>query len=200
MVGLAAGFFISHTGRYLELIWVGMALTTLGFGLFITLSISTSITKIVFLEIVAGLGVGLMFQPVLIAFQSLVGQDDMAAATALFGFVRSLSTAVSVVLGGIIFQNQMQAHYEHLQLVLPPDISQMFSGGAAAANVQLIGNLTAKQSTLVRDSYARSLSSMWIMYCSVAALGLIISGFISRETLSTQHVEAKTGLDKPEAG
>ena len=200
IIGLATGFFISYTGKYLELIWIGMALTSLGFGLFITLSVSTSLTKIVFLEIVAALGVGLVFQPLLIAFQSAVEQDDMATATALYGFVHSLSTAVSIVLGGVVFQNQMQAHYQHLRSVLPLNVAQMFSGDAAAANVQFIGTLTAAQSTVVKDSYARSLSTMWILYCSVAALGLLISMLISREVLSIEHVETKTGLDKPEAG
>jgi MFS family permease len=200
IVGLFAGFLISYTGRYLELIWVGMTLTCLGFGLFITLSISTSLAKIVIIEIVAGLGVGLVFQPALIAFQSLVEQNDIATATALFGFVRSLSTAVSVVVGGVVFQNRMQAQYEHLLSVLPSNVAQMFSADVAAANVPLIGTLTAAQSTVVKESYARSLSSMWIMYCSTAALGLLISMLISREQLSTEHVETRTGLDKPESG
>jgi MFS family permease len=199
IVGVAAGLFIFRTGRYLELIWVGMAITCLGFGLFITLSIDTSLTKVILLEIFAGLGVGFVFQPLLIAFQSSVSQDEMAAATALYGFVRSLSTSVSIVLGGVIFQNQMQAHYEHLRSVLPSNIAQKFSGDAAAANVRLIRTLTAAQSRVVKSSYAKSLSAMWILYCSIAALGLVMSMFITKEKLSTEHIETKTGLEKSEA-
>lgn len=172
-----------------------MTLSCLGFGLFITLNISTSLPKIIVIEIVAGLGIGLVFQPLLIAFQSLVDQNDMATATSLYGFVRSLSTAVSVVVGGVVFQNQMQAQSERMLTALPSSVAQMFLGNAAAANVPLIRNLTAAQSTVVRDSYARSLSSMWILYCSTAALGLLISTFISKARLSTEHIETKTGLD-----
>ena len=75
----------------------------LGFGLFIKLEVNSSLTKIVLLQIVAGVGVGLVFHPPLIALQSLVEHEDVAAATALLGFARSFSTAVSVVIGGVIF-------------------------------------------------------------------------------------------------
>jgi hypothetical protein len=82
IVGVAAGGVINRTGRYLELIWIGMALTSLGFGLFTKLDANSSLVEIVFLEIVAWLGVGLGFQPLMIAVQSSVEHDDVAAATA----------------------------------------------------------------------------------------------------------------------
>ena len=170
--------------------------TCLGFGLFIKLGIHSSLTEIIFLQIIAGLGVGLVFQPPIIALQSLVEHDDVAAATALLGFVRSLSTAISVVVGGVVFQNQMQAHSTELLMILPEDIAQKFSGSTAAANVKLIGTLVGMEKTVVQKSFAESLSSMWVLYVSVAALGLIISTLISRQELATEHVETRTGLEK----
>lgn len=195
-VSVAAGALINRTGRYLELIWIGMAITSLGFGLFIKLDVKSSLVEVVILEIVAGIGVGLVFQPPLIALQSLVEPDDVAAATALMGFVRSLSTAISIVVGGAIFQSQMQTHYKKLLTILPLDIAQKFSGNSAAANVKLIETLTSVQKAVVKDCFSQSLSSMWILYASVAVLGLVISTFISRQKLSTEYVETRTGLEK----
>jgi hypothetical protein len=43
---------------------------------------------------------------------------------------------------------------------------------------------------------SRSLRSMWIFYASVAVLGLVLSTFISRQQLSTEQVETRTGLEK----
>lgn len=100
-----------------------MAITSLGFGLFIKLSVNSSLVVIIFLEIVAGLGVGLGFQPLVIALQSSVEHSDVAAATALMGFVCSLSTAISVVIGGVIFQSEMQARYKQMLSILPMDIA-----------------------------------------------------------------------------
>ena len=49
-----------------------MTLTSLGFGLFIKLDVNSSIVEIVFLEIIAGIGVALGFQPIILAVQSSV--------------------------------------------------------------------------------------------------------------------------------
>lgn len=196
VVSVAAGYFIHCTGRYLELIWIGMAGACLGFGLFITLGVNSSLVEIMIFQIIAGVGIGMVFQPPLIALQSLVPHEDVAAATALFGFIRSFSTAVSVVVGGAIFQNQMQAHYQRLLLIVPSDVAQSFSGHEAAANVNLISTLTGLEKLAVQKSYAESLSTMWILYSSMAGLGLVLSVFITKQHLATEHVETRTGLKK----
>jgi hypothetical protein len=194
MVSVAAGAIIHRTGRYLELIWIGMAITSIGFGLFIRLDIETPLIEIIFVEIIAGVGVGLVFQPLQISLQSSVDHGDVAAATALMGFIRSLSTAISIVIGGVIFQNRMDAQSKHTRSVLPPELAGNFSGDSAAANVNMITALSPLQKSVVKDSYARSLSSMWILYTAVAGLGLALSMFISRQELSTEHVKTRTGL------
>ena len=173
-----------------------MTLTSLGFGLFIKLNVNSSLVEIVFLEIVAGIGVGLGFQPLIIALQSSVEQSDMAAATAMMGFARSLSTAISVVIGGVIFQTEMQAQYGKMLSVLPLDIAQKFSGDTATANIKFIETLKPMQKLFVMECYARSLRTMWVFYASVAVLGLVLSIFISRQSLSTQHVKTRTGIEK----
>jgi hypothetical protein len=146
------------------------------------------------MEIVAGLDVGLVSQPPLIALQFLVKSDDIATATALFGFIRSFSTPVSIVIGGVIFQNEMQAHYNQFGSFLPASIAQMFPGDMAAASINAIRALSQAQKTIIKASYAESLSSMWILYASTAGIGLLPSFLISKQKLSREHVEIKTGL------
>jgi hypothetical protein len=67
IVGVAAGYFMNASKQRSSLIFAGMSLMTLGFGLFITLAAATSLTKVVVLEVTAGLGVGLVFQAPLLA-------------------------------------------------------------------------------------------------------------------------------------
>lgn len=81
--------------------------TTLGLGLFIILDSSSSLVSICAIEAIAASGVGMIPQASLIAYQSIVLPSDVAMATALFGFVRSLSTSISVVVGGVVFQNSV---------------------------------------------------------------------------------------------
>lgn len=71
-MSMFTGIFIKKTGQYLPLIWFGMAMMTLGFGLFIDFDVNSSWAKIIIYQIIAGIGVGPNFQSPLIALQSLV--------------------------------------------------------------------------------------------------------------------------------
>ena len=58
--GVAGGIYIHQVGRYIELIWVGVILLTIGNGLYIHLDATSSIGIIAAFEIISGLGVGLL--------------------------------------------------------------------------------------------------------------------------------------------
>ena len=181
VTGLIAGAITFRFGWIRPLIWAGMALTTLGFGLFIRMGTSTSLAVIVMVEIVAAIGVGATFQAPLIAYQSVVSPAEMAAATALFGFIRSLSTSISVVMGGVVFQNSMSAHHKHLSSVLGTQLAQNFSASTAAVNVLTVRTLPMIQQAEVKAAYAASLKSMWMMYASMGGLGVIAALFVKKQ-------------------
>lgn len=196
VTGVMVGVLIHKTGRYLELMWIGMALMTIGFGLFIHLGVLSPLSEVVGFQLVAGLGSGLVFEPPLIAIQAFVSQRDTAAATATCGFVLGLATSISVVIGGVLFQNGMQLQEPSLRAAgLPATIVDQFSGRNAAANVMLIENITeSSQKFAVKGAYAWSLRNMWILYTCVSFLGLIAAAFIEKRELSKEHVETKTGI------
>jgi hypothetical protein len=189
------GVFIKKTGKYLPMIWFGMAMMTLGFGLFIDLDVNSSWAKIIIYQIIAGVGVGPNFQSPLIALQSLVPKRDIATATATFGFTRNLGSAISVVVGSVIFQNEMKKKQSQLAATLGPQTASSFGGGSAGANVGLVQRLPENQKFAARQAFASSLSTMWILYVAFAAVGLGISFMISSNKLDKTHEETKTGLD-----
>ncbi|KAI9720042.1 MAG: hypothetical protein M1812_003169 [Candelaria pacifica] len=191
----ATGVFIKKTGRYLEPIWFGMAVMTLGFGLLINLDVTSSWAKIILFQIVAGLGVGPNFQSPLIALQTLVAPKDIATATATFGFARNLATSISVVIGGVVFQNGMETRSGGLRASLGPSTAAQLSGGSAGANVMVVQSLAPAQREVARMAFAGSLKTMWILYVCLAAAGLVASAFIGKQVLSKEHQETKTGLD-----
>lgn len=146
-------------------------------------------STVVVFELIAGLGIGMVFQPPLIALQALVSNDDVAVATSLFGFIRSLSTSVSIVIGGLVFQNRMQAHHGFLKGVLSSAQADLFSGKNAAANVDLIDSLDNTQQAIVKEVYAMSLSTMWILYASVAGVGLVLSFGLDKKALKKSPMD-----------
>ncbi|KAH6663200.1 MFS multidrug transporter-like protein [Halenospora varia] len=193
------GVFIKKTGKYLPPIWFGMFFMTLGFGLFIDLGPTANWGKIIGFQIVAGIGVGPNFQSPLIALQNFVAPRDIATATATFGFVRNLSTSISVVIGSVVFQNEMQKKLPQLIASLGPQVAQALSGGSAGASVGVVGQLPPAQRRVAREAFTDSLQIMWIMYVAFAALGLVISFFISHQNLTKEHHVTKTGLVEEEA-
>lgn len=120
---------------------------------------------------------------------------DIATATATFGFTRNLGSAISVVIGGVVFNNQMKSKQLQLAAVLGPQVASSFGGGSAGANVGLIQALPASQKYVARKAFADSLSTMWILYVAFAAVGLLVSLLIQRNLLDKQHEETKTGLE-----
>jgi MFS family permease len=202
IMGITAGVIIHRTGHYLELIYAGVTLMTIGNGLYVLFSANSSIASILGFQIIAGIGAGLLFEAPLLALQALVSQNDTATATATFGFTRNLAACLSIVIGGVIFQNSMEIQVSSLTsppINLSPDMTSLLSGGAAAANVVVIGTIEDQaQKLAVKEAFAWSLRNMWIMYTAISALSVVASGFIQRHTLSKEHVETRTGIRKEE--
>ncbi|KAM3068359.1 hypothetical protein ACMFMG_009496 [Clarireedia jacksonii] len=198
-LSIITGTFIMKTGIYVELIWVGLALATLGFGLLIDLPAYRSWPRIVIFQIIAALGLGPNFQAPLIAMQSKVTPSDTAVGTATFGFTRNLSSSMSVVIGGVIIQNRVQSHAAKFAAagISQSVINKVVSGSAGSAGA--IRSLTASQRGVVRAALADSLSKMWIFYTCMLFLGLLFSFGIGRTTLSKKHEDYKTGLETEEA-
>jgi len=120
---------------------------------------------------------------------------DIATATATFGFVRNLGSAISVVVGGVVFNNEIRTKQPELVAALGTQTAMMFSGGSAGANVRVIQSLPEAQRAVARKAFADSLSKMWILYVAFAAVGLCVSLLVSRNLLDKQHEETKTGLE-----
>lgn len=195
VVAVIAGLIVHRTGRYLELIWVGVTLQTLGNGLYINLTEATALGVIVAFQLVAATGAGFLFQPPLIALQALVPPHKTASTTATLGLIRNLSTSIAIVAGHAIFSSQMDSHSRDLRdQGLSKDLVDAFSGSFAAANVMLIETVPVELQASVKKSYSDSMRGIWILSTCLCGCALIASAFISRQVLSKVHVEHRTGL------
>jgi hypothetical protein len=193
LIGVAVGGIIFRYGWIRPIIWTGMALSTLGFGLFITLGPTTSLPSLVAIEVVAAIGIGAVFQAPLIAYQAAVETADMAIATALFGFVRSLSTSISVVVGGVVFQNTIRNYSDKLSAVLGnASLAENFSAANATSSVFIVHTLDSIQQDAVKDAYVAGLREMWKMYAGIAGCGLVAALFMKKRSLAAQEGEGTT--------
>ena len=198
--GIAAGIIIHRTGRYLELIYTGLVLLTIGNGLYILIDADSSLGKVIGFELIAGIGAGFVFEPPLIALQALVAQDNVATATATLGFIRNLSTSMSIVIGGVVLQNSMnQRSSQFAAQGLPANLVSEFAGRDAVANVNLISMISdPTQRLVVQQAFAWSLRNMWIMMTGIGACGVVASLFVGSSVLSKEHTETRTGIREKE--
>jgi nitrate/nitrite transporter NarK len=95
LMGVFCGVITHRYSAYRELMWVGTVMMTIGVGLWILLDADSSIPEIIGLQLLAGTGSGLLFQPVLIAIQAFVKQQDVATACATLNFVRNMAVRLS---------------------------------------------------------------------------------------------------------
>ncbi|PIA92979.1 putative MFS-type transporter [Cercospora beticola] len=195
ITSVATGAFIAKTGRFLPPIYFGFFFMTLGFGLFINFDAHSSWAKLVVFQLIAGLGIGPIFQSPIIALQAHINPRDIGTATATLGFVRQLATSVSVVIGEVVYQNQMEKKSAQISAALGPEAAGQITGGGAGASTQFIQRLPEDQREVVRVAFADSLQPMWIMYTCFAALGFAVMLLIKKKQLSREHEETKTGLE-----
>ncbi|KAF8846808.1 putative MFS transporter [Acephala macrosclerotiorum] len=196
LTSVVSGFIIHQTGRYRELVWLGPVLLTLGNGLYICFNSTTSIGEIAGFELIAGAGSGLQYMPPMVALQALCAQEDVGTATSSLTFARSMGLAISVVLGGVVFQNSMDNQASNLRAAgIPANITELLSGKNAAANAMITHALTDPiQSRVVKGAFSVSLRNLWIMYTCFSFCGIIASLFVTRAVLSKEHSETITGL------
>ncbi|KAJ6193233.1 MFS transporter-like protein, partial [Bipolaris maydis] len=199
LAGVACGVIMHKTGRFRPIIWIGTLLLTIGFGLFIAFSATTSTAMAAGFVAIGGLGSGVLFEAPLIAIQSQVQQSDVASATATLTFIRNIAVAVSTIVGGTIIQNSMDAQASLLRDAgVPQHIRELLDGENALANVMVPSTLGSnpKWEYAAKQAFAYAMRNMWITYTVLAFLGFVASLFIKSAVLSTDHVETVTGLKK----
>lgn len=182
--------------NYTHALHFGVLLLTISQCLLITLSSSTSRTELFVFQVLNGVGAGVSYTMPLIALQAGIESTENATATSTLGFLRNLATAISVVLGGVVFQNGMQSQSDHLTQVLGPEVAALLSGKAAAANILAVQSqpLDSVQRLVVEEAYTRALKDCWILYAGTAGATLLASIFVRRRALSEIHVEVEIGL------
>ncbi|KAH7124117.1 major facilitator superfamily domain-containing protein [Dendryphion nanum] len=172
---MGVGAAIAITGKYQWAVWAGWFLTTLGMGLLIHLETHTKTVAWVFLNLVGGLGTGMLFPAMAIATQASATSKDQAYASNIFSFLRAFGQTIGVAIGGVIFQNQMKK--KMLTYPLLADKAAEYSRDAAGL-VQIIKAMPdSPMKSQLKDSYTDALRYIWIVMTVFAAVAFIASAW-----------------------
>jgi hypothetical protein len=190
-LAVVTGISITVTGHYRWAVWSGWAITVLGVGLSTLLKVDTSIPAWIFLTMVSGIGLGILFPSMQFSLQAASTSKDMGFAVAMFSFFRTFGQAIGVAIGGVIFQNQMEK-----KLRAYPHFASQASELAkdAAALVQIIKATPEGQDKLdLRTAYIDSVRVIFIVLCALASVALVSSFFIKSYDLN-RALETEQGF------
>ena len=71
---------------------------------------------------------------------------------ATIGLLQSIANAISIVIGGVIFQNEMNMAHPRLVDMLGRQVADHFKGDQAAANLEFIGILQADEQIIDKQA------------------------------------------------
>lgn len=106
IVSTGAGYLITATKRYQEIIWGSSVLATLGCGLLIMLNETTPTAVVVILLLVAGIGVAPNFNSLLIPIHASL--DDtfdnsaIAMSASTYSFIRTIGLSLGISISGLV--------------------------------------------------------------------------------------------------
>lgn len=86
-----------------------------------------------------------------------------------------------------------------LSAVLSAPTVQLLTSGGAGAGTGVINTLDPSQKAFAQQAYVKSLRGIWYFAVAMAAAAVLVSLFISKMELMTEHTETATGLDAEEA-
>lgn len=191
-ISVITGIVAAKIGGYRWALWSGWPISMLGLGLLCLLDANTSIVKWIFINLVCGVGFGLLYPSVMLAVQAAADPKYLTMSVTMSPFFRVLGQAVGVAIGGVVFQNRIKVEFSKY-----PSLGQSAEAFAqdASSLVQYIKTLPkgSEERELIESVYAKSLVIIWAVMCGVAALGLI-TGLLTKGYTLNQAFSSKQGL------
>ncbi|KAK3615167.1 hypothetical protein LTR56_024494 [Elasticomyces elasticus] len=167
--GVATGIIISKTGRYKTITLLGWATLIVGCGLLRLLGVETTVARWIFINVVSGLGIGIIAVAQPIAAQAATAPKHAPMANGLTPFCRALGQAVGIVVGSAIAQN-----------VFKYSLHSFAAGGNSIPDLATLPLMledlqgTAAKATLL-EALMRSLRAVWWCLFTVAVVGGAVS-------------------------
>ncbi|KAI1394964.1 major facilitator superfamily domain-containing protein [Hypoxylon fuscum] len=187
-----AAIALSRWGKFMPLHFIGFAITALGMGLLSTMDENTSVAVWATFQSLGALGIGIVIDTLLPAFQAPVAEADQAAATAAWSFVRAFGSIWGVAIPAAIFNNRVD---EVLSMVSDADARQLLSGGGAyqQASAAFVTRFSLSVQTQIRAVYREGLKRVFLIGVAFAGLATLLV-LLEREVPLRQELETQYGL------
>jgi EmrB/QacA subfamily drug resistance transporter len=182
IVSTVSGQLISRFGRYRPFPIAGSFVALAGMVLLATLDADDGTAKVSLSLVVLGLGMGLMWQPYIVAAQNAVAMREVGVATAGLVFFRSMGGSFIVaILGGVLTSRLATELVRELSDAgRGVDPNALFSGTARIAPELAAG---------AERALASSLHTVFLLMVPLAVVAMACAFALQERTLARTHAE-----------
>jgi len=182
-----AGIILSKTGHYRLLHFLGFVLSALGPGLNTLLKANTHTGIWATFQIIDAIGRSMILPTTLPAILASLAEEDVAAATGVYSFLRSFGYIWGVTIPAIIFNNVFS---RNINIITDASVRERLGGGDAyqLAASSFIRALEPSTRAEVFEVYLLALKAVWY-----AAMALGVSGIIA--VAVEKHVPLRAQLE-----
>lgn len=177
------GVVIAKLKRYVDMMRIGMALTTASIGLLSTLNPNSNVARRIIYPCLFGLPLGFNFQSFLIALHTQIDKDDTAMATATLSYVRQIGLSVGIAIGGVTFMNRIS----HLAKKAQSRRLETLLRGNAPQSINRVKELEYELRVKAATLYSKAYQTMFYVFIALCGIGFITTLFIPQNKLEMQE-------------
>lgn len=194
-LAVVGGVIVTKTGRYRPLHFFAFSVMVLGFGLFARFDRSTSTAEWVLVQMLPAVGVGFMMSTNLPAVQADLPEEQVAAATAAFSFMRAYGSIWGVAIPAAVFNSRFAIESYR---ITDDAVRALLSDGKAYSYVtaKVLQGFAPETRDQVIDVFTRTLKYTWLASLAPAVIGLLLV-FIEKEIVLRTELDTAYGLEQP---
>ncbi len=179
---ISSGRLVTSTGRYKVFPIVGTGVLAFGLILLTRLGPNTPYWRVALFMFVAGLGIGLVMQVLVVAVQNAVPYSELGVATSTSTFFRTIGGAFGVAVLGAVFANELSSQ---LRTHASAATMKIASSASISANPAQIQRLPIEQRTFVVRAFSHSVETAFFVAVPFVIVGFILSWLIKEIPLRT---------------
>ncbi len=202
LVGIGAGLLITRTGRYKEIMLLGVVTMFAGVWLMTRLDAGSSQLQLSVAMVVLGVGLGASMQQYTLVVQNAVAKRDLGIATASTQFFRNVGATVGIaVFGSLMTGGLSRAIIDRL----PPGVAEEMGGSVTEIGVGDVldpagtAGLPPAVTDAIREGLADRLHVVFLAILPILVIAffatLAIKSVPLRDTVSTPDEARREFLD-----
>jgi EmrB/QacA subfamily drug resistance transporter len=184
------GQYMSFIGHYIEVIFIGFVMWTLGSGLLVSLGADSPVSHICGFIILVGFGAGCTFQTTNTAMQAHCPKSQRAVVISNRMLLRQLGGAVGLAICSAISGNVLQSS-------LPPHLQYIADSTFAVPDLNTV---SAADRASISNAYADASRTVFIFCVVIIGIALSLTLFVTDKGLKREEDIVEEKISETEAG